>query len=170
MIKGGHSPRHMQQSHRRAASASYGSPSAHRSLTPLLLGVSQPDDYCDPISRTGRESPLGNVVGRVLLGRDDDSDDSDEDSDGAASVLPYRQYENAEDDGFRRITDVDMSKLALRGDTMFNSVRIAPATAFAMSHPPDDRASAAVASHKVPSKAEPENALSIDGACSAPSS
>jgi hypothetical protein len=165
MIKGSHSahshPRHVQQPHRRAASASYGSPSAHRPLTPLLLGVSEPDDYRGPSSRTGRESPLGNVVGRVLLGRDDESDDEDEDSDDAVSVLPYRQLENTEDDGRRRTTDVDMSKLVLRGDTMFNSVRIAPATAFAMSHPPGE-----LASHKVRAKAEPENALSIDGSCS----
>ena len=169
MIKGSRSPnshpRNVQPPHRRAASASYGSPSAHRPLTPLLLGVSGPDDYCGPSSRTGRESPLGDVVGRVLLGGDDDSGDEEEDSDDAASVLPYRQLENAEDDGFRRTTDVDMSKLALRGDTMFNSARIAPATAFAMSHPPDDRAS-----HKVPVKAEPEKSSPIDGACSAPSS
>ena len=90
-------------------------------------------------------------MGRVLLGREDDSDDSDEDSDGAASVLPYRQYENAEDDGFRRTTDVDMSKLALKGDTIFNSV-------------------AAVASHNVPAKAGPENTSPIDSACPALSS
>ncbi len=169
MINGGRTPnshpRHVQQPHRRAASASYGSPSAHRPLTPLLLGIAGPDDYCGPSSRTGRESPLGDVVGRVLLGGDDDSGDEEEDSDDAASVLPYRQYENAEDDGFRRTMDVDMSKLALRGDTMFNSVRIAPATAFAMSHPPDDRAS-----HTVPAKAGPENTSPIDGACSTPSS
>jgi len=155
MITGGRSPhslpRHVQQQHRRAVSASYGSPSAHRPITPLLLGVSTPEDYCRPSSRTGRESPLGNVVGRVLLGREDDSDDSDEDSDGAASVLPYRQYENAEDDGFRRTTDVDMSKLALKGDTIFNSV-------------------AAVASHKVAASAGPENTSPIDSACSALSS
>jgi hypothetical protein len=169
MIMGGrspHSPRHVQQPHRRAVSASYGSPSTHRPITPLLLGVSEPDDYCRPSSRTGRESPLGNVVGRVLLGRDDDSEDEDEDSDGAASVLPYRQHGNAEDDGSRRTMDVDMSKLALRGDTIFNSMRIAP---LVMSHSPDGRAIAAVASHKVPAKAEPENAFPIDGACSAPS-
>jgi len=164
MIKGGRSP---QSYHRRAASASFGSPSTHRPLTPLLLGVSEPDDYHGPSSRTGRESPLGNVVGRVLLGRDDDSEDEDEDSDNIASVLPYRQLENAEDGGFRRTTDVDMRKLALRGDTMFNSVRIAPATAFAMSHPPNEKT---VASHKVPTKSEPENASPIDSACSAPSS
>lgn len=97
-----------------------------------------------------------------MLGRDDDSEDGDSDSDGAVSVLPYRQLENAENHGFRRTADVDMSKLALRGDTIFNSARIAPATAFAMSHPPDEKASAAVASRKV---AEPENALPIDGAC-----
>ena len=171
MIRGPRSPhslpRHVQQPHRRAASASYGSPSAHRPLTPLLLGVSEPGDYCGPSSRTGRESPLGNVVGRVLLGREDDSEDEDEDSEDAGGVLPYRQSENAEDGGFRRVKDVDMSKLALRGDTMFNSVRMAPATAFAMSHPPDDRATAAV---KVPGKAEPENTSPIDGACSVPSS
>ena len=109
-------------------------------------------------------------VGRVLLGRDDDSEDEDEDSEGAAGMLPYRQYENAEGDGLRRIADVDMSKLALRGDTIFNSVRIAPVTAFAMSHPPDDRATATVASHKVPGKADPENSSPVDGAYSVPSS
>ena len=163
-IKGGRSPRHVQPPHRRTASASYGSP-AHRPLTPLLLGVSDPDDFCGPSSRTGRESPLGNVVNRVLLGRDGDSEDEDEDSDDAASVLPYRQLENEEDDEFRRTINVDMSKLALRGDTMFNSVRIAPATAFAMSHPPDEKASAALASRKVSANAEPENALPIDSAC-----
>ena len=170
MIRGPRSPnslpRHVQQPHRRAASASYGSSSAHRPLTPLLLGVSEPGDYCGPSSRTGRESPLGNVVGRVLLGREDDSEDEDSEE----VMLPYCQDENAEDDRLRRIKDVDMSKLALRGDTIFNSVRIAPATAFAMSHPPDDRATSAVASHKVPGKAEPENASPIDGACLAPSS
>ena len=128
-------PRHVQQPHRRAASASYGSPSAHRPLTPLLLGVSEPSDYCGPGSRTGRESPLGNVAGRVLLGRDDNSEDENEDSEGATGMLPYRQYENMEGDGFRRIADVDLSKLGLRGDTMFNSVRIVPAT--------DDRAATA---------------------------
>lgn len=130
-----------------------------------MLGVSDPDDFCGPSSRTGRESPLGNVVNRVLLGRDGDSEDEDEDSDDAASVLPYRQLENEEDDEFRRTINVDMSKLALRGDTMFNSVRIAPATAFAMSHPPDEKASAALASRKVSANAEPENALPIDSAC-----
>ena len=163
-ISGGRSPRHVQPQHRRAASASYGSP-AHRPLTPLLLGLTEPDDYRDPSSRTGRESPLGNVVNRVLLGRDDDSEDEDEDSDDAAGGLPYRQLENAEGGGFRRTTDVDMSKLALRGDTMYNSVRIAPATAFAMSHPPDEKAGAAVVSRKVSAQTEPENALPIDGAC-----
>jgi hypothetical protein len=104
------------------------------------------------------------VVNRVLLGRDDDEEDDDEDSD-AASVLPYRQPENTDGHGFRRTADVDMSKLALRGDTIFNSVRIAPATAFAMSHPPDEKASAAVASRILSAKAEPENALPIDSTC-----
>jgi len=167
MTRGSRSPRHLQQSHRRAVSGTYGSPSAHRPLTPLLLGVADPDDYHGPSSRTGRESPLGNVVGRVLLGRDDDSEDGDEDededSDGAASVLPYRQPDNAEDDGFRRVPDVDMSKLALRGDTIFNSGRMAPGTASAMSHSLDEKANAAVASRKVPAKAETENASPIDG-------
>jgi hypothetical protein len=167
MVIGGRTPnslpRHVQPPHRRAASASYGSP-AHRPLTPLLLGVSGPDDFHGPSPRSGRESPLGNVVNRVLLGRDDDSDENSED---AASVLPYRQSETPEDGGSKRTADVDMSKLVLRSDTIFNSVRIAPATAFAMAHPPDEKnASAAVGSRRTPAKAEPENALPVDGACS----
>lgn len=159
MIRGGRTP-NSHQPHRRASSATYGSPSAHRSLTPLLLGVSEPNDDYGPSSRTGRESPLGSVVNRVLLGRDDDSEEDD--SDDAVSVLPYR-HEGSEDDGVRRTMDVDMSKLALKGDTMFNSVRIAPATAFAMSHPPGEKASI----RKAPAKLEPENAIPIDGACPA---